>query len=85
MVVEAFLEFTQTALWQFIVVNLGVGGVLTGIVGLAMGGTLPGIRVPYPLRGFARIFFAISLMIGLTLVTAAPPNLLESVIKELTS
>lgn len=82
---EAFREFMQTALWEFIVANLGVGGVLTGIVGLAMGGTLPGIRIPYPLRGFARLFFALSLMIGLTLVTAARPNLLESVIKELTS
>lgn len=83
--IEAFLEFTQTAIWEFVLVNLGVGGTVVGILGLAMGGNLPGIRLPYQLRGVARIVWAVSLMIGLTLLTAAPPDLLERVINELTA
>lgn len=81
---EQFQEFTQTALWQFIVVNIGAVAALTGIVGLALGGNLPGLRIPLPLRGPAKLVFAIAAMVGVTLLTAAPPDLLEKVIGELT-
>lgn len=81
---EQFQQFTETALWQFIVVNIGAVAAITGIVGLALGGNLPGIRVPLPLRGPAKLVFALFTMVGVTLLTAAPPDLLERVISELT-
>jgi len=80
---DQFIEFTQTALWEFIVVNIGAVAALTGIVGLALGGNLPGIRLPRPLRGPAKIVWTFSTIIGITLLTAAPPDLLERVIREL--
>lgn len=80
---EQFLEFRETALYQFIIVNIGAVAALTGIVGLAMGGNLPGLRIPVPLRGPARFVWTVAAIVGITLLTAAPPDLLERVIGEL--
>lgn len=77
------MEFRETALYQFIIVNIGAVAALTGIVGLAMGGNLPGLRIPVPLRGPARFVWTVAAIVGITLLTAAPPDLLERVIGEL--
>lgn len=81
---EQFLEFRETALFEFIVVNIGAVAAVTGILGLAMGGNLPGIRLPLPLRGPAKFVWTVAAIVGTTLLTAAPPDLLERVIGELT-
>lgn len=64
--------------WDLILALIGTGAMTTGIVGLAMGGNLPGVRVPESIRPLAKFVFTIALLVGITLVVdKGSPDLLE--------
>lgn len=72
--------------WELILALIG-GGIMTqGIVGLAMGGNLPGIRVPEQVRPLAQFFHVVSALVGTTLLLHyGTPDLLDRVIVSLFS
>lgn len=57
------------SVWFELALALIGGGVMTqGVIGLAMGGNLPGINVPQAVRPLAQLLHIISIFIGITLL-----------------
>lgn len=72
--------------WDLILALIGGGAMTTGIVGLAMGGNLPGVRVPDSVRPLAQFILTITLLVGITLLLdKGAPDLLERVIVQIFS
>lgn len=72
--------------WADLILALGGGGIMTlGILGLAMGGNLPLVRLPDRLRPVAKFGFTLALLVGLTLLLdKGHPDLLDQVWTQLT-
>jgi len=72
--------------WDLLFTLIGSGAMVTGIVGLARGGNLPGVRVPESLRPLAQFVFTLALIVGITLVVdKGSPDLLERIYNQLVS
>ncbi|MBO2521535.1 MAG: hypothetical protein LOD85_07265 [Clostridia bacterium] len=72
--------------WDLLFALIGTGAMVTGIVGLAMGGNLPGVRVPQSLRPLAKFLLTLALLVGITLVVdKGSPDLLERLLNEIVS
>ena len=72
--------------WDLILALVGGGAMTTGALGLAMGGNLPGVRVPDSIRPLAQFILTITLFIGITLLLdKGSPDLLERVFNQIFS
>lgn len=72
--------------WADLILALTGGGIMTlGIVGLAMGGNLPLVRLPERIRPLAKFGFVVALILGLTmLLDKGHPDLVDQVWSQLT-
>lgn len=72
--------------WADLILALAGGGIMTlGILGLAMGGNLPFVRLSDRIRPAAKLGFTVALLIGLTLLLdKGSPDLVEQVLTQLT-
>lgn len=72
-------------IWADLILALAGGGIMTlGIVGLAMGGRLPLIRISERVRPAAKLGFTVAILIGVTLLLdKGQPDLLERVWSQL--
>lgn len=72
--------------WADLILALAGGGIMTvGILGLAMGGNLPLIRIAERWRPLAKFVFTVALLAGLTLLLdRGHPDLLDKVWTQLT-
>jgi len=69
---------------ELVLILIGIGAFSTGMAGLLLGGRrLPPFEIPARLRGFANLTFALLTMVGLTLITNAPPDFVERLINTL--
>jgi len=76
----------QSVWWDLILALIGGGAMMTGIVGLAMGGNLPGVRVPDSLRPLSKFLLTVALLVGITLlVDKGAPDLVERVVLQILS
>lgn len=76
----------QGVWWDLFLTLVGTGAMVTGIVGLARGGELPGVRVPESVRPLAKFLLTLTLLVGITLVVdKGSPDLLERVYNEIIS
>lgn len=73
------------SVWADLIIALAGGGIMSiGILGLAMGGNLPFIKLPDRIRPLAKFGFTIALLVGMTLLLdKGQPDLLEQVMNEL--
>jgi hypothetical protein len=73
--------------WADLVLALTGGGVMTlGILGLALGGNLPKVRIPERVRPAAKFAFTLAILVGLTLLLdKGSPDLLDRVWTQLTA
>lgn len=71
--------------WADLILALaGTGLLILGILGLAMGGNVPPVRVPQRFRPLAKFGFTVAILVGLTLVLdKGQPDLLEKVWREI--
>lgn len=74
----------QGVWWDLALALIG-GGIMTqGIVGLAMGGDLPLVRIPESLKPLAKFVHTLTIFIGITLLLdKGTPDLLGRVLSEL--
>lgn len=83
---ERWSSMMEGVWWDLILALIGGGAMTTGIVGLAMGGNLPGVRVPDSVRPLAQFILTITLLVGITLLLdKGAPDLLERVIVQIFS
>jgi len=75
------------SIWLELILALAGGGIMTqGVVGLAMGGNLPGIKVPESVRPMAQLIHIISIFVGITLLLHyGAHDLIDRVITQLIS
>lgn len=72
--------------WDLILALIGGGAMTTGIVGLAMGGNLPGVRVPDSIRPLAQFILTVTLLVGITLLLdKGSPDLVERIVNQIFS
>lgn len=74
----------QSVWWDLIWALIGGGALMTGLVGLIMGGQLPLVRIPDSLKPLAKLVFTLTSFVGMTLLLQyGTPNLAARVVAEL--